>query len=125
MSPLKRPEYARTKLSDIPDEVIKDYNLHQLATPDGWVYVKVTRAMYGLPQAGSLGQDQLEKRLNRNDIFCVNFGQSLHQAHVQLEQRAGGVEGQAFLRLVRFPSRRPWFQIVFVWVCGSLYVERA
>jgi len=52
-------------LSDIPEEVIKEYNLHQLATPDGWVYVKVTHAMYGLPQAGSLGQDQLKKRLNQ------------------------------------------------------------
>ncbi len=69
MSPLKRPEYARIKLSDIPDEVIKEYNLHQLATPDGWVYVKVTRAMYGLPQAGSLGQDQLEKRLNQEGYY--------------------------------------------------------
>ncbi len=35
--PLKRPEYAKIKLSDIPEEVIKEYNLHQLATPDGWV----------------------------------------------------------------------------------------
>jgi len=65
MSPLKRPEYAKIKLSNIPEEVIKEYNLHQLATPDGWVYVKVTRAVYGLPHAGSLGQDQLEKRLNQ------------------------------------------------------------
>ena len=69
MSPLKRPEYAKIKLSDIPEEVIKEYNLHQLATPDGWVYVKVTRAMYGLPQAGSLGQDQLEKRLNQEGYY--------------------------------------------------------
>jgi hypothetical protein len=57
---------------------------------------------------------------------AANFCQPLCQAHVQLEQRAGGVGGQACLCLVRFPSRRPWFQIVFVWVCGSLYiVERA
>jgi hypothetical protein len=32
MSPLKRTEYAGIKLSDIPDEEIKEYNLHQLAT---------------------------------------------------------------------------------------------
>ena len=60
MSPLKRPEYAKIKLTDIPEVVINEYKLCQLATPDGWVYVKVTRAMYGLPQAGSLGQDQLK-----------------------------------------------------------------
>ena len=52
MSPLKRSKYAKIKLTDIPEEVINEYNLHQLATPDEWVYVKVTRAMYGLPQAG-------------------------------------------------------------------------
>jgi hypothetical protein len=69
MSQLKRPEYAKIKLTDIPEEVINEYNLHQLATPDGWVYVKVTRAMYGLPQAGSLGQDQLEKRLNQEGYY--------------------------------------------------------
>jgi hypothetical protein len=69
MSLLKRPEYAKIKLSDIPEEVIIEYKLHQFATPDGWVYVKVTRAMYGLPQAGSLGQDQLEQRLNKEGYF--------------------------------------------------------
>ena len=65
MTPLKRPEYAKIKLSDIPEEVIKEYNLHQYATPDGWVYIKVSRGMYGLPQAGSLGHDLLEQRLNK------------------------------------------------------------
>ena len=65
MSSLKRPEFAKIKLTDITEEVINEYNLHQLATPDGWVYIKVTRGMYSLPQAGSLGQDQLEKRLNQ------------------------------------------------------------
>jgi len=35
MTPLKRPKYAKIKLSDIPEEVIKEYNLHQYATPDG------------------------------------------------------------------------------------------
>jgi len=69
MSPLKRPKYAKIKLSDIPEEVITEYKLHQFATPDGWVYIKVTRAMYGLPQAGSLGQDQLEKRLNQEGYY--------------------------------------------------------
>jgi hypothetical protein len=69
MSLLKRPKYAKIKLSDIPEEVIIEYKLHQFATPDRWVYVKVTRAMYGLPQAGSLGQDQLEQRLNKEGHF--------------------------------------------------------
>ncbi len=69
MTPLKRPEYTKMRLSDIPEEVIKEYNLHQFATPDGWVYIKVIRGMYGLPQAGSLGHDLLEQRLNKEGYF--------------------------------------------------------
>jgi hypothetical protein len=53
------------RLSDIPEDVIKEYNLHQYATPAGWVYIKVIRGMYGLPQAGSLGHDLLEQQLNK------------------------------------------------------------
>ena len=64
MTPLKRPEFAKIKLSDIPEEIIQEYKLHKKATPDGWVYIRCTRGMYGLPQAGSLGHDLLEKRLN-------------------------------------------------------------
>ena len=69
MTPLKRPKYAKIKLSDIPEEVIKEYNLHQYATPDGWVYIKVSRGMYGLPQAGSFSHDLLEQRLNKEGYF--------------------------------------------------------
>ena len=69
MTPLKSPEYAKIKLSDKPEEVIKEYNLHQYATPDGWVYIKVSRGMYGLPQAGSLGHDFLEQRSNKEGYF--------------------------------------------------------
>ncbi len=41
MTPLKQPEYAKLKLSDIPEEVIQEYNLREKATPDGWVYIMV------------------------------------------------------------------------------------
>jgi hypothetical protein len=33
------------------------------------VYIKVSRGMYGLPQAGSLGHDLLEQRLNKEGYF--------------------------------------------------------
>ncbi len=44
---------------------MKKYKLHQYATPDGWVYIKVNRGMYGLPHAGLLGHDLLKHRLNK------------------------------------------------------------
>ena len=64
MTPLKRPEYIRMKLSDIPDEIIDEYKLRDIATPDGSVYIEANKGMYGLPQAGLLANELLEKRLN-------------------------------------------------------------
>ena len=55
----------KVKLSDIPKEVINEYNLCKKATPDGWVYVHVNRRMYGLPQAGSIANALLETCLNQ------------------------------------------------------------
>ena len=65
-TPMIRPEYLRLKLEDIPEEVIVEYNLREKATLDGYVYVEVKKAMYGLPQAGLLAQELLEKRLNEH-----------------------------------------------------------
>ena len=65
MTPLKRPEYIRMKLTDIPKEVIDEYRLLKKATPDGSVYIVANRGMYGLPQAGLLANELLEKQLNK------------------------------------------------------------
>ena len=51
MSPLKRPEYVKINLRDIPEEIILEYKLHDLAIPDGNVYVidyMRTRLMHAL-----------------------------------------------------------------------------
>ena len=61
MTQLARPEYIRVKLSDIPDEIITEYNLKAKATKDGSVYIVVNRGMYGLPQSGLLANKHLEK----------------------------------------------------------------
>ena len=63
-TPLNRKEYLKMKLSDMPDNIIQQYNLEEKATTDGWVYIAVKKGMYGLPQAGILAQELLEKRLN-------------------------------------------------------------
>ena len=51
-TPMAIPEYMRLKIDDIPDHVIEQYNLREKATKDGYVYVKISKGMYGLPQAG-------------------------------------------------------------------------
>lgn len=48
-TPIPHPEYVKLKLQDIPDKIIKEYNLGAKATSDGCVYVKVQRNMYRLP----------------------------------------------------------------------------
>jgi hypothetical protein len=62
-TPMKRPEYMRLKITDIPDEIINQYNLKLLVTQDGYVYCEITKGMYGLPQVGIIAQQLLEKRL--------------------------------------------------------------
>ncbi len=62
--PMVHLEYFKIKLSDIPDEVIDKYNLRDIAMPDRYVYIEVTKGMYGLPQAGLLANKLLEQRLN-------------------------------------------------------------
>jgi hypothetical protein len=43
--------------------MLKHYNLTDLATPDGYVYCEIQKGMYGLPQAGIIAQQLLEKQL--------------------------------------------------------------
>ena len=62
-TPMERYEYMRIKIIDIPEDVVAEYNLQEKATKDGYVYIEVRKGMYGLPQAGLLAQNLLEKRL--------------------------------------------------------------
>ena len=51
MTPLKRPEYIRINIKEIPEEIILEYNLGEIAMPNGSVHIVVNRGMYGLPQS--------------------------------------------------------------------------
>jgi hypothetical protein len=64
-TPLPRPEFIRINLNDIPEEVIIEYDLKKKATSNGSIYIRAQRGMYGLPQAGLLANELLEKRLNK------------------------------------------------------------
>ena len=55
-------EYMRIPIDMIPDVIMDEYNLCPLIH-NGFVYVKIRRGMYGLPQAGCLANDQLIKHL--------------------------------------------------------------
>ena len=61
---MERSKYIRMKLSNLPADFVKLYNLQANVTKDGYVYIKISRGMYGLLHAGILAQDLLEKCLN-------------------------------------------------------------
>jgi hypothetical protein len=47
----------RLKLNDIPEEIIIEYKLREIAAEDGYVYCEIQKGMYGLPQVGLIVQD--------------------------------------------------------------------
>jgi hypothetical protein len=64
-TPMKRYEYMRIKIADIPEEIIDFYNLRSIVTDDGYVHCEIRKGMYGLPQAGIIAQELLQQRLGK------------------------------------------------------------
>ena len=71
-TPMERPEYMRLPFKIIPQEIVDKYNLTELED-NGWIYVKIVRGMYGLPIAGKIANEQLQRRLARAGYFPVQF----------------------------------------------------
>jgi hypothetical protein len=67
-TPMDRPEYMRIPINLIPPEITTEYNLHAIQHNDH-VYVRINKGMYGLPQAGKLANDLLEKRLSKHGWY--------------------------------------------------------
>ena len=77
MTPLKRKENVKMKISDFPEKVIAHYNLCKKATPDNCVYFIIKRGMYGHPQSVILAQILLEKRLNAHGYHQIRITPTL------------------------------------------------
>ena len=60
--PMDRPEFMQFPIKIVPQEIIENYNLSDIVN-DGWVYTKIVRGMYGLPQAAKIANNLLKKRL--------------------------------------------------------------
>jgi hypothetical protein len=65
MTPLHHAKFIQIKLSDIPNEVIREFKLREKATKNGSIYIRVKHSMYGLLQAGLLANKLLKKCLNK------------------------------------------------------------
>ena len=61
-TPLDHYKYLRVQLSQVPEEIIQQYNPRNLAH-DGWVYIEVRKGMAGLKQARKVANNYLTKHL--------------------------------------------------------------
>jgi hypothetical protein len=57
-TPLEPYEYMVVLMASLPQEVINEYGINDLAV-DGKVYIEIQKGMYGLPQAGILANELL------------------------------------------------------------------
>jgi hypothetical protein len=67
---LDRPEYMKMPLALFPDHIRAQYNLDKHAV-NGFVYLELRGAIYGLPQAGALANKLLRKRLAPHGYYEV------------------------------------------------------
>ena len=77
-TPMKRPEFMRLPYHIIPEEIKRAYNLDKLVE-NGFVYVRITRGMYGLPQAGLIANELLKKRLADAGYYDCQFTPGLYR----------------------------------------------
>lgn len=69
-TPLDRYEYMRIPLAHFPEHTIQQYKLRE-NQKNGFIYVEIRKAIYGLPQGGILANEQLKKFLAPAGYFEV------------------------------------------------------
>ena len=80
-TPLVRYEYMKMPITLFPEHTIRQYDLKKHAK-DGYVYVEMRKAIYGLPQAGILANQLLKQRLRPFGYYEVPHTPGLWK-HIQ------------------------------------------
>jgi hypothetical protein len=70
-------QYMRVHISMIPQEIIDEYNLTDIMEADGWCYVKIRKAMYGLEESGFIANQELKAILAKQGYIPSKFIPSL------------------------------------------------
>ena len=68
-TPMKQPEYIHLNIRNIPEEVIRKYQLNDIVDNAGSIYLALVKGMYGLPHASLIANELLEKQLNKHGYF--------------------------------------------------------
>ena len=74
-------EYMKLPISMSPQEILQQYNLKNLVTADGYVYMEIRKVIPGIKQAGRIARDHLTKNLSRNEYAPVPPTISLWSHH--------------------------------------------
>jgi hypothetical protein len=69
-TPLDRFEYMKMPIDIFPQAIIDQYNLRQ-HVKNGFIYIEIRKAIYGLPQAGILANKLLRQRLRPHGYYEV------------------------------------------------------
>jgi hypothetical protein len=81
-TPLDRYEYMKMPIVLIPPKIIDQYNLLPLVH-NGFVFIKIQKGMYGLPQAGILASNLLQKRLAKHGYAPTEHTHGLWKHHTR------------------------------------------
>ena len=76
-TPLDRFKYMRMKLTDFQQEIIYEYKLKDIVNDNGWVYMEIRKALYGLCQSGALAAKKLAADLKPYRYYMVPKTNSL------------------------------------------------
>ena len=71
-TPMDRYEYMFLPMEVIPQEIIEQYNLQELEH-NGKIYLEIRKGMYGLPQAGILANEQLQRNLKPHGYYPCRY----------------------------------------------------
>ena len=67
---MERHEFMRMPIDLIPPDFAEKYDLYPKVL-NGYVYMRILKGMYGLPQAGMLANNLLKERLQKHGYFEV------------------------------------------------------
>jgi hypothetical protein len=62
-TPMKDPEFMRIKYKYFPQAIRDQYTLATFLAPDGYIYIRIQKGMYGLKQAALLAYQHLVNQL--------------------------------------------------------------
>jgi hypothetical protein len=67
----------------IPQEIIGEYNLTDIMEADGWCYVEIRKAMYGLKDSGFLANQELKTVLAKEGYIPSKFTPGLYTHNIR------------------------------------------